>query len=274
MISSKELTKAFDEAEGISADVNIDNIYSSEKLGRILDMAGKLYYAQVDIADNILAECHNISITRSLSVGMTGYQVRSETMWGMPVGIAEGNLYIDIDLNNVAAISRDGDKDSEFKYITASGVMSSAYEGTVWSEFTGEPGVSTISILEEAEEEGQSILMLSKMNFEEQKANLHLDRTTMSAVQQAVNAGKIVTVHTDMITYGEWEGFGYIVTTPETGGAAYMISGGLNGGSSDGLVSLAYMVDIGFSIVYIVEAFQMIPTMLGLFTMGGPFGYW
>ncbi len=42
MISSKELTKAFDEAEGISADVNIDNIYSSEKLGRILDMAGKL----------------------------------------------------------------------------------------------------------------------------------------------------------------------------------------------------------------------------------------
>lgn len=78
----------------------------------------------------------------------------------------------------------------------------------------------------------------------------------MNAVQQAVNAGKIVTVHTDMITYGEWEGFGYIVTTPETGGAAYMISGGLNGGSSDGLVSLAYMVDIGFSIVDIVEAFS------------------
>lgn len=51
-----------------------------------------------------------------------------------------------------------------------------------------------------------------------------------------------------------------------------MISGGLNGGSSDGLVSLAYMVDIGFSIVDIVEAFQMIPTMLGLFSMGGPFG--
>lgn len=114
--------------------------------------------------------------------------------------------------------------------------------------------------------------MLSKMNFEEQKANLHLDRTTMNAVQQAVNAGKIVTVHTDMITYGEWEGFGYIVTTPETGGAAYMISGGLNGGSSDGLVTLAYMVDIGFSIADIVEALQMIPTMLGLFAMGGPFG--
>lgn len=51
-----------------------------------------------------------------------------------------------------------------------------------------------------------------------------------------------------------------------------IVSGGLNGGSSDGLVSLAYMVDIGFSIVDIVEAFQMIPTMLGLFSMGGPFG--
>lgn len=51
-----------------------------------------------------------------------------------------------------------------------------------------------------------------------------------------------------------------------------MISGGLNGGSSDGLVTLAYMVDIGFSIADIVEALQMIPTMLGLFAMGGPFG--
>ena len=51
-----------------------------------------------------------------------------------------------------------------------------------------------------------------------------------------------------------------------------MISGGLNGGSSDGLVSLAYMVNIGFSIVDIIEALQMIPSMLSLFTMGGPIG--
>ena len=183
MISPKELNKSFDEAKDISADVNIDNIYSAEKLGKILDMAGKLYYSQVDIANHILAEQNNISVTRSLSVGMTGYQVRSETMWGIPVGIAEGNLYIDIDLNNVAAISRDGNNDKEFEYITATGILSSSYEGVVWSELTGESGVSTISILEEAQEEGQSVLMLSKANFESQQSKLNLDQVTMNAVR-------------------------------------------------------------------------------------------
>lgn len=271
-ITEKELTSAFNEASSISANINIDNVYSSEYLGKILDMAGKLYYSHVDIADHVLAEKNNISITRSLSVGMTGYQVSSTLMFGIPVGIAEGSLYIDIDLNNVSAISREGSKKSELEYITASGMLSSSYEGVIWSEITGESGVSTISVLEEAESQGQSVLMLSSKNFESQKSKLHLDQTTFNAVKQAVDAEKIVTVHTDKVTYGDWEGFGYIITTPETGGAAYMISGGINGGSTDGLVSLAYLVNIGTSIVDVIDALRMIPLMLDLFVMGGPVG--
>ncbi len=50
------------------------------------------------------------------------------------------------------------------------------------------------------------------------------------------------------MTMGDWSGTGYIVTNPETGAGAYMISGGLNGGAASEEVTLAYMVDVGFSL--------------------------
>lgn len=271
-ITSSELTKAISEAGSISSSVNEDNIYSDEYLGKILDLSGKLYYAHVDIANAVLAEKSNISATRSLSVGMTGYAVETSTLFGMVVGISEGSLYIDIDLNKVAAISRDGNRDNEYQFMTASGMLSSSFEGVVWEDLTGEEGISTISLFEEAQNQGQEILMLSSANYEKEKSNINADSSTVRAVEQAINAGKIVTMHTDKLTCDEWEGFGYIVTTPETGSASYMISGGLNGGSSSFAVSLSYLVNIGTSIVDMVQALRMIPTVLALFSMGGPVG--
>lgn len=48
-------------------------------------------------------------------------------------------------------------------------------------------------------------------------------------IQNAVSAGKAVTVSKTNITDNGWTGCGYIVINPETGAGAYMISGGLNG---------------------------------------------
>jgi hypothetical protein len=48
-------------------------------------------------------------------------------------------------------------------------------------------------------------------------------------IQNAVNAGKEVTVSKTNITYSGWTGCGYIVINPQTGAGAYMISGGLSG---------------------------------------------
>lgn len=58
------------------------------------------------------------------------------------------------------------------------------------------------------------------------------------------------------MTMGNWHGTGYIVTNPKTGTGAYMISGGLNGGSTTDDVTFAYMMDIGFSIWDIVEVLK------------------
>ena len=271
-ITSAEITKAMDEAKSISGSVNTDNVYSDEYLGKILDFAGKTYYAQIDISNSLLAEKENISSTRSLSVGMTGYSVRTSSMFNTTVGINEGSLYIDIDLNVVSAVSRNGDKDSEYTFASTSGVISSYYESLIWEEVTGEKGISTISLLNTAIQEKQSLLMLSSANFEKEKSKLNADSDTMREITNAVNSGKIVTIHSDKLTVDEWEGYGYIITDPKTGGAAYMISGGLSGGSTSGEVTLAYLVDIGFAIADLIQVINMIPTMLSAFAVGGVVG--
>ena len=271
-ITSAEITKAMDEAKSISGSVNTDNVYSDEYLGKILDFAGKTYYAQIDISNSLLAEKENISSTRSLSVGMTGYSVRTSSMFNTTVGINEGSLYIDIDLNLVSAVSRNGDKDSEYTFVSTSGVISSYYESLIWEEVTGEKGISTISLLNTAMQEKQSLLMLSSANFEKEKSKLNADSDTMREITNAVNSGKIVTIHSDKLTVDEWEGYGYIITDPKTGGAAYMISGGLSGGSTSGKVTLAYLVDIGFAIADLIQVINMIPTMLSAFAVGGVVG--
>jgi len=59
---------------------------------------------------------------------------------------------------------------------------------------------------------------------------LQVDADVINDITNAVAAGKEVTVAKTNITYYGWNGCGYIVFDTDTGGGAYIISGGLNGG--------------------------------------------
>lgn len=48
-------------------------------------------------------------------------------------------------------------------------------------------------------------------------------------VQNAVAAGKIVTISQSMIHYKGWTGTGYVLLDPKTGAGAYLIGGGMDG---------------------------------------------
>lgn len=54
----------------------------------------------------------------------------------------------------------------------------------------------------------------------------------MADIQNAIAAGKQVTIHEQSIQYYDWHGEGFVVTDPATGAAAYMLSGGLAGGGT------------------------------------------
>lgn len=277
-ITASELQEVYDEVADLKESVTEKNVYSEEYLGKLLNLAGKLYYAQVDIADTIASDMYDVAVTRSLSEGITGYEVQTSGLYGMVTGIAEGSLYIDIDNDSHSVLSLEGDSDVAREFFLSTGMISSLYESTVWEEITGEESVSTISILAKASEENIDILLLSKENLSEEIEKLNTDETTRQSIINAVNSGMLVTVPSQEVTIGDWSGTGYIVTNPATGVGEYMISGGLNGGSVAAGVTLAYAIDIIFCIVDLSESVVMVAeaitalkaaVVLGSYILGG-----
>ena len=243
-ITATELQAIYDEVAALKDSATEDNVYSEEYLGKLLNLAGKLYFAQVDIADTIAADMYDVAVTRSLSEGITGYEVQTSSLYGMVTGISEGSLYIDVDTDSHSVVSLVGEEDVPRQYMISTGMVSSLYESTVWEEITGYKSVSTISILSKAQEENIDILLISGANLDTEIEKLNTDETTKQNVINAVNSGKIVTIPSEDVTIGGWSGTGYIVTNPETGAGAYMISGGLNGGSSSFIVYMKYLAGV------------------------------
>lgn len=230
MITGDELRQIYSEVAALAGSVTEHNVYSTDYLGQYLSLAGKLYFAQVDLYNILSGEIYGVCNTRKLSEGITGYEVQRIVRYGIVTGLAAGSMYIDVDADDHTVISLTGDQGTARAYMMASGNISSLYESIVWEQLTGYESVSTLAILRKAKEQGIELLQINRDNLEAQMKKLNTDAATREAVRSAVIGGNIVTIPAENITIGNWNGTGYIVLDPATGAGSYMISGGLNGG--------------------------------------------
>ena len=79
----------------------------------------------------------------------------------------------------------------------------------------------------------------------------------MSDIRNAINTGKVVTVHASAINHLRWHGTGYIITDTATGAGAYMISGGFNGGDI-GIVENQKGMNLGVVVSFFIGFLQML----------------
>lgn len=181
---------------------------------------------------------------------------------GVPVAISDGTLYIDVDTDTVGLaynqeenIHQKTEKivrnNANIKnFMMASGLMGSYLEGYVVGEATNTKGVSSVSIIKESKERGINIVTIS----EENKTilnTLSIDKAAKNEIEKALNNGKTVIVPEKSIQYYDWNGTGYITLNPETGEAAYMISGGLCGGeSSQDLAMTLFTIIVAVAAIY------------------------
>ena len=269
-ITGKELQSTYDEAVAMSETATLENVYSEEYLGNLLDVVGKLYFAQLDIMNNIAGEMCDVVQTRNLSEGMTGYQVQTSSLYGSPVAVREGSFFIDIDYDSHGAASINGRKEDEIHFMKTSGMLSSLCESLVWEELTGVESVSTMTVLQTASSQGNQLLVINENNFEEMSGRVQASSAALADVEKAVRSGKEVTIPEKEVTMGEWVGTGYILMDPATGVGVYRISGGLtegseenhNGGTVTGIVTveavlgtmllLADMVQLVFALASLV----------------------
>ncbi len=224
-----EATKAKLEAEDFA------NLTKDDILGDLLYTTALSYFAELDTMNYVQSKTMGVVNIRLPSESIFSLELSVNKLFGVPKSVEAGGLAMDVarDLSIVKAL--DGDNNKKIEFMLASGQNSSALEHSVPEQMFSTPenpayGISAVKALKVANDQGIPIYTINQSNIATILPQLQVDLGTIADIQNAVNAGMVATVSKTDITYNGWTGVGYIITDPNTGAGAYMISGGINGG--------------------------------------------
>lgn len=141
---------------------------------------------------------------------------------------------MDVGRNQSSREAIDGDKNITVQFALNAGLTSSALEHVMPQQMFSNHAsiansISAVKALQIANEQEIPIYTINKNNINNILQYLQVDSDVKADIQNAVNAGKEVTVSKSNINFNVWTGCGYIIIDPTTGDGAYMINGGLSG---------------------------------------------
>jgi hypothetical protein len=260
MKSKLEATKTKLEAQ------NFTNITKDDIWGDLLHTSAVSYFAELDVMDYVQARTMGVNAIRLPSETLFSYEMKVNKFMDMPLSVEAGGLAMDADRIMTLTRALDADKEKQKQFMLSSGMNSSVLEHSVPEQLfstTENPvqGISAVKALKIANDQGIPVYTINQSNINTVLPQLQVDGGTISDIQNAVNAGKIVTVSKTDITYNGWTGCGYIITDPNTGEGAYMISGGMNGAWVfaawlAGLVVLIILASFGVAALAALSAYS------------------
>jgi len=193
------------------------------------------YFGELDSMNFIRSKMLGVAAVRLPSVGRFFNGLAIDYVFGVPVSALAGGLSMDIGLIRTLVRGLDGDKNKQLQFMVNSGANSSALEHSVPEKMLSTSdnpayGISAVKALKLANDQGIPIYTINQSNISSVLPQLQLGSDVMLDIQNAVNAGKVVTVSKRNIYFNGWTGCGYIIVDPTTGAGAYMLGGGLSGG--------------------------------------------
>jgi hypothetical protein len=216
---------------------DLTGISKDDVLGEFLHAHGLAYWGMLDYANKVAAASNGVAHSRLPSEGIFTYNLGISEMFGMPVFATPTGFATDIDADVHVVLSKDGNKQKAVSFMTQSGLTGSIMEAGVYDlsfnkTYTGR-GVSAAHVLEEANLQRIPIYTVTVDNIDTILPRLQISTEIKMDIRSAVGSGKTVTIPEREIAKGTWLGTGYIIYDLKNGAGAYMISGGLAGGSYD-----------------------------------------
>ncbi len=205
-------------------DVAVDDI-----IGETLNLHNLGYFTQTETTNRMIAT-GKVAYSKQPAEMLATLAPTISYIYGVPYSISSLGTNLDVKRYPINAVSLRGNASDEKGFMTVSGTIGSAYEHTIIEELHQDgQAVSAVKILSIANQQGIPIYTIDSTNSATILPLLRISAETMSDIQNAIAAGKRVTIPGQSIQYYDWHGDGYIVTDPDTGAGAYVISGGLNG---------------------------------------------
>jgi len=210
------------------------NLTKDVILGDLLYTTAMSYHAELGVMNHVSAKTMGAAAITLPSETIFSSELKVHSFFGTPLSVSPGGLAMDADRLISLVKALDGDKETPMQFMLYAGFISSSLEHDVPEKLLSTPenpahGVSAVKALEIANDQGIPIYTIDTSNITTILPQLQLDGNTIADIQNAVNAGKVVTVSKTDIAFNGWTGCGYIIIDPNTGAGAYMISGGMNG---------------------------------------------
>ena len=239
-VSQEQMTDLRTKLEVTKAKLQSQNLTGLTKddiLGDLLYTTALSYLAEVGVTSHIAAKTNGVLAITLPSEAIFSSEIKVNTFFGIPLSVNPSGLAMDADRLLSVVQSLDGNAEKSKQFMMSSGMSSSALEHSVPEQLFSTPenpayGISAVKALQIANNQGIPIYTINQTNISTILPQLQLDNGTKIDIQNAVNAGKEVTVSKSEIYFYGWTGVGYIIIDPNTGAGAYMISGGQAGGWS------------------------------------------
>ena len=230
---SSRLAKTRDVRDRIQAG-NVNGLTKDDVVGEILYGAGLLYWSELDLFSRLAAGQQGIEASRLPSEGIFTYDLSVASLFGVPRTVRSGAMITDVDSDVQAIVARDGDPKKPVDFLSVGGALASRAESAVWDQLLSvEPtglGITAISYLEAAAQQGIPIFHINRDNLAQALPKLQVSSAVKADIQSSVAAGRIVTIPQREFVKDGFRGVGYVVFDPDSGAAGYLISGGLAGG--------------------------------------------
>jgi transglutaminase-like putative cysteine protease len=211
---------------GGAADVDIDAL-----VGELFHTVGLAYFMQLDAAHRALSGPWDVVSTHVFSEGMVGTSVRSTPLLGVRAQVVPVGVSIDVRRDVRVAVPGTDDPLAKAGFCLAMGGISSALEGRIMEQVFGLEGISTMRVLQIANNSGIPIITIDA-DSAALIETLAQPESLKAELRDAVARGEEVVIPEHEIDYFGYRGTGWIVRDPDTDAAGYMIAGGLSGGAS------------------------------------------
>lgn len=259
---------------GITRDTinnRFESVTASFDAAENLHQVALNYWLQHDLLDRMAAKSNDVIVQRAPSVGLFSSPLSVSFFFGVPRSATYQSRTVDVKQNFIAVAGED--QEDVVSFGLQSGVQGSFLEGAVMDQlFRKAQGtsISATQLLMDANSQGIPIYTVDSENIDDILPVLNVAPDVISDVENAVNAGKVAVVpQTDQIR-SSGPAVGYIIFDSATGSGAYLIEGGLRGGSQPGcetssqpLVSSIEILVITAMIIAMIALIAAAPAIVG-----------
>lgn len=197
---------------------------------QLLYVALLTYYRDFDRGRDDASGILQTAFIRDLGAGFATHRVAATSVFGAPTLLRNAEYFLDVPKLSFLFYNIEGGQSRAAQVATLIGYNSSALEHFVWQQSFNVESISAVKALQRAVQTGQTLQTITTPA----QVPAGLGQDVKDAILDALNRGLFAKSPQSSVTLNQWSGAGYVLYNPTTGSAGYLLSGGLNGGSTTG----------------------------------------